>query len=207
MKPVIKGKPEPLIYEQALEEAKAPLMSEPRLVFKRRRTVRNIGPDAPEGGWGAIIPKGSGKIIDRNGDPGINFEVQLITAHEKANVSSQNNSLRQRITFYDPVAEPQRKGAANQQFRFVKALCIALDADFERVYPKEIASSDDLLPLVTAIENKPFTMWTTHRLTEYNGEAMINVDIRFTKPDAQGPATPQQAERNRLRASSASKRR
>ncbi len=156
--------------------------AEKKLVFKKRSTVQKILPDAPEGGWDAIIPKGSCKILDRNGDPGINFEVQLVRAHEEANESSQKLSLRQRLTFYDPVAEPNRKGAANQQFRFLRGLCKAIDVNFEEVYPKEIGTSDDLLPLSAALEGKSFEMWTSHRATEYNGEAMINVDIRFVKP-------------------------
>ena len=156
---------------------------EKRIQFKKRATVTQILPDAPEGGWDAIIPKGSCQISEKNGDPVLSFKIKLVKAHEEANESSQGVELRQRITFYDP-ADHERKGAGSMNYRFARGLCKAVDADFEEVYPTTIESSDDLQKLAGAIEGTEFEMWTVHRKSQFNGEDMVNVDVRFAKPGA-----------------------
>lgn len=158
---------------------------EKKIQFKPRKTVTEILPDAPEGGWDMLIPKGSVKLTqtaaEKGGDPVLNLAIKLVKAHEEANESYQGVSLRQRITFYDQT-DTERRGAATMNYRFAKGLCDALELDFSDVYPSEITSSDDLLPFIAAIEGKPFEAWTVHRKSEYNGETMVNIDVRFKKP-------------------------
>jgi hypothetical protein len=159
-----------------------------KIQFKPRKTVTEIQPDAPEGEWEVTIPKGRSKIFatapEKGGDPGINWEFKLLKAEDEKNESFQGSTINQRTTFYDQSDSARRK-AANMQLQWMRGLCEACDVDFSEVYPESLESSDDLSPLIDALEGKSLTIWTVHRKsTTASGEEMLNVDIRFKKPGA-----------------------
>ena len=159
-----------------------------KIQFKPRKTVTEIQPDAPEGEWEALIPKGRCKIFvtapEKGADPGINIEFKLEKAEDEKNETFQGSTVNNRCTFYDQTDSARRK-AANMQLQWMRGLCEALDIDFGEIYPEELNDADDLVPLVNAIEGKRLKIWTVHRKsTAASGEEMLNVDIRFKKPGA-----------------------
>jgi hypothetical protein len=159
-----------------------------RVQFKPRKTVTEIQPDAPEGEWGALIPKGRTKITttapEKGGDPVINWEFKLEKAEDEKNEHFQGQVITTRSTFYD-ASDSNRRKAANMQLTWLRSLCEACDVEFSEVYPEELSSPDDLTPPIDAIEGKRITIWTVHRKSQSaSGEDMVNVDIRFKKPGA-----------------------
>lgn len=157
--------------------------TEKKLQFKKRMTVSTNLPDAPEGGWELLIPKGTTKITEKDGDPVVNLSIKLVKAHEEENESSQGAVFKQRVRFY-ALEDTEHKGAASANYRFAKGLCDAIGADFDVVYPKQIESSDDLHAFINAVEGKPFEAWTVHSTSMFNGEEMVNINVRFKKPGA-----------------------
>jgi len=159
-----------------------------KIQFKPRKLATEIQPDAPEGGWEAIIPKGKSKIFqtaaDKGGDPGISIAFKLDKAMEEANENFQGSIVNGRVTFYDQ-SDADRRKAANMNLQFMKNMCEAMDIEFDEVYPANLNSPDDLAPFLNAIEGQKVDIWTVHReSTMGNGEKVINVDIRFKKPGA-----------------------
>lgn len=159
-----------------------------KIQFKPRKTVTEIQPDAPEGQWDVLIPKGRSKISatapEKGGDPVITWEFKLEKADDEKNESFQGSTINQRSTFYDQ-ADSARRKAANMQLTWIRGLCEACEVEFSEVYPEELNDADDLTPLVDALEGKRLTIWTVHRKsTTASGEEMLNVDIRFKKPGA-----------------------
>lgn len=160
-----------------------------RLTLKPRKTVTTIQPDAPEGKWEALIPKGKCKIVqtaaEKGGDPGVMLVFKLQEADDEKNRSFQNSELFQRVYFYGADDADHRR-AANMNLQFMRGLCEATDLDFADIYPTEISEDGhELQELIEALEGKSVTIWTVHRKSKAgNGEEMINVDIRFKEPGA-----------------------
>jgi hypothetical protein len=157
-----------------------------RIQFKARKTATEVRPDAPEGGWNALIQKGKTKVTvtapDKGGDPVLIVSFQLLEAHDEKNESFNKSVITQRVTFYD-VNDAERRKAANMNLQWVRGLCEKLDIDFSKVYPAELNDESDLEPLINAIEGQRLELWTVHRKSvSQSGEEMINVDIRFKKP-------------------------
>lgn len=154
-----------------------------KMKFKPRKTATEVKPDAPEGEWEVVIPKGKcKKVVSQNEDPGVRVAFQLKVAADEKNETFQGTILYQGIYFYDE-ADGEKRRAANMSLGFAKGLCEATGVDFDEVYPKAVNTLDDLDPFVEALEGQKLTIWTVHRPGKSaSGEPILNIDIRFKKP-------------------------
>jgi hypothetical protein len=157
-----------------------------KLNFKKRAISHENRPDAPEGHWEVLIPKGKCKADqtppDKGADPFITIAFTLVKAHDEKNESFQNSQITQRLTFYDQ-ADPDRRKAANANLRFAQGLAEACELELKDVFPDEVAEEQDLTDIIAKLEGKRFEIWTVHRESVMgNGEKTINVDIRFKEP-------------------------
>jgi hypothetical protein len=161
---------------------------EKKIQFKARKTATQFQPDAPEGEWEAIIPKGKCKVtvtaLEKGGDPVLTIPFKLDKAEDEKNVSFQGSIINQRCTFY-AADDGDHRTASNINLQWMREFIDHCELDFDKVYPAEVKSEDDFLPLIRAIEGKQLTIWTTHRKASAgSGEARVYVDIRFSKPGA-----------------------
>jgi hypothetical protein len=159
-----------------------------KIQFKKRKTVTEILPDAPEDEWKVLVPKGLSVVgqtaPDKGADPFILWSFKLEEPGDEKNESFKGTLLTNRSTFYD-ANDTNRRKVANMQLRWMRGLIEAAGLDFDEVYPTELEDEGQLKELVDKIEGKRFTIWTKHRTSVYNGEAMLNVDIRFAAPGGQ----------------------
>jgi hypothetical protein len=156
---------------------------EKKLAFKPRKTSTEIKPDAPEGEWEALIPKGKCKmLVTKNGDPRLIIPFKLEHAADEKNESFQGSEVAHSIIIFDEDDATKRRGA-NMMKQRLRALCNALDIDVGHVYPEEVSSEEDFRPLFDALEGSKLTIWTTHskRLAE-SGEEITDTEVRFSKP-------------------------
>jgi hypothetical protein len=165
-----------------------PTTQEAKIQFKPRSLSHEQRPDAPEGKWEAIIPKGKSKPCqtapEKGGDPGILVMVKLEKADKEENESFQGAFIPLRIYFYDGNDSEKRRGA-NANLRTAMDLAEACELELSDVYPDEIRSEQDLLDIIDKLEGKRFDVWTAHRKgTMPNGDPTINVDLRFKEPGA-----------------------
>jgi hypothetical protein len=161
---------------------------EKKIQFKARKVATVVQPDAPEGAWEAVIPKGKCKPFvtapEKGSDPGILIPFKLVKAEDEKNESFQGGVINQRATFYD-ATDAERRQAANINLQWMRAFIEALDLDFDKVYPAELKSEEDFLPLIKAIEGQTVKIWTVHRKSQAaSGEERVYVDIRFREPGA-----------------------
>ena len=156
-----------------------------KIQFKKRSLAHEQKPDLPEGEWEVTIPKGKCKpaqtSAEKGGDPGINIVLKVVKAADEANESYQGSFTNLRLYFYDS-ADPEKRKGANANLRTATALAEACELDLKEIYPDELESEDDIWGIIEKLEGKSFTVWTVHRKSEFNGETMINVDIRFRQP-------------------------
>lgn len=161
---------------------------ESKLNFKPRKISHEQRPDAPEGKWEASIPKGKSKPVttapEKGGDPGMLLSIKLDKADDEKNESFQGAIIPLRIYFYDQ-SDPDKRRGANANLRTATELSEALELELSEIYPDEIKSEQDLWDIIEKLEGKHFDVWTVHRKsTMPNGDATINVDLRFKEPGA-----------------------
>jgi hypothetical protein len=155
-----------------------------KLAWKPRKTSTEIKPDAPEGEWEALIPKGKCKVlVTQNGDPRLLIPFKLVTANDDRNEAHQGSEVTFSVIIFDDEDAEKRRGANMMKTR-LRSLCNALDIDFGEVYPTEVNEPSDFDPLFAAIEGKRITIWTTHskRLNAQTGEEQTDTEVRFAKP-------------------------
>lgn len=162
--------------------------TESKLVFKPRKLSHEQRPDAPEGKWEGIIPKGKSKAVqtaaEKGGDPGILIMIKLEKADDEKNESFQGSLIPLRIYYYDQ-SNPDKRRGANANLRSAMDLAEACDLELSDVYPDEIGSEADLYEVIEKLEGKRFDVWTVHRTGQMpNGDKTVNVDVRFKEPGA-----------------------
>lgn len=156
-----------------------------KLQFKPRKIAKVQQPDAPEGEWGARIPKGKCKmLITRAGDPRLIIPFKLEKAEDEANEKYQGAEVQLSIIVFDVEDATKRKGS-NMMVGRLRALCETVDVEFDEVYPDEVTDKSDFDKLFTALEGKTLTIWTVHTTRKVeSGETITDTEIRFKKPGA-----------------------
>jgi hypothetical protein len=161
--------------------------SKGKLHFKPTESTANVRPNIPAGKWiDSTMPRGQFKVTaTKSEEPMLNIPIKLGRADDDANVSYQGATEILRIVFYSDEAGDKTRAANMSKLR-LRALCEAVDVDYDAVYPASIKSEDDLGDLVRALEGKKIPeLWTTHRTsTMPSGEETTNVDIGFREPGA-----------------------
>jgi hypothetical protein len=154
-----------------------------RLQFKPRKSSKENIPDAPEGGWKFLIPKGKCKVtVTANGDPRLLITHKLVEALDEKNESHQGSEVTQSVIIFDDEDNEKRRGANMMKDR-LRAMCEALEVDFGDVYPEEINSADDFIPLFKAIEGQSGTCWTVHTSRQNaSNETVTDTEIRYKEP-------------------------
>lgn len=154
-----------------------------KLQFRPRTSSPELKPDAPEGGWDALIPRGKCKVtVTQKGDPRLIIPFQLEKAHEEKNEKFQKSEVQFTAIVFDD-EDPERRRGANMMKGRLRALCEACEVDFAEVYPTTIESAEDFDKLFSAIEGKKLPIWTVHTKREVeSGEMVTDTEIRFRKP-------------------------
>jgi hypothetical protein len=159
---------------------------EKKLQFKPRKTSTEIQPDAPEGEWTFLIPKGKCKgLVTQKGDPRLIIPHKLVEAADEKNEAHQGSEVNQSIIIFDDEDAEKRRGANMMKGR-LRSLCEAVDVDFAEVYPTELTGNmSDFDGLFAALEGKKGTCWTVHtRRQGGNGDDVVDTEIRYSKPGA-----------------------
>jgi hypothetical protein len=158
---------------------------EKKLQFKPRKSSTEIQPDAPEGEWESLIPKGKCKVlVTQKGDPRLIIPFKLEKAEDEKNEPFQGSEVSMSIIIFDD-ADPEKRRGANMMKGRLRALCEAADLDFGEVYPTEVNDASDFDPLFRALEGKRLTVWTVHtKRTAESGEEVTDTEVRFKKPGA-----------------------
>ena len=160
-------------------------MPEKVLAFKPRKTSTEIVPDAPEGEWESRIPKGKCKMtVTQKGDPRLIIPFKLEKADDEKNEPFQGSEVSMSIIVFDEEDNEKRRGANMMKGR-LRALCEAVEVDWEELYPTEVSKAEDFDPLFRALEGKTLTIWTVHTTrTNDSGETITDTEVRFKKPGA-----------------------
>lgn len=157
-----------------------------RMAFKPRKSTTDNHPDAPEGKWEFVIPKGKCKVkVTQKGDPQLIIPHKLVEADDPKNESHQGSEVAQRVIFFDE-ADPERLKASNMSKDRLRALCKAVDVEFADVYPTEIENEHSFDNLIRALEGKGGTCWTVHttRPMGDSNEMITDTEIRYREPGA-----------------------
>jgi len=156
-----------------------------RLQFKPRKATLENRPDAPEGGWKFLIPKGSCKVTATSkGDPQLIIPHKLVEALDEKNDVFQGSQVAQRVIFFDE-ADPERLRASNMSKDRLRHLCTAVDVEFADVYPTEINDASSFDALIKALEGTQGTCWTVHTSRQMDGGEMVtDTEIRYREPKA-----------------------
>lgn len=154
-----------------------------KIQFRPRKTSTEIRPDAPEGEWEALIPKGTCKVlVTQAGDPRLVIPHKLEKAEDEKNESFQGSIVNLSVIIFDD-EDPEKLRGANMMKTRLRALCEAAEVEFADVYPAEVKVPEDFDPLFRAIEGKRFTVWTVHsKRSSQSGEEIIDTEIRYKKP-------------------------
>lgn len=163
-----------------------------KLSWKPRKSSKDVLPDAPVGEWEASVLKKCKVTVTQKGDPRILIPFRLDKAMEEENEKYQGATVTLAIIFFDEEDSEKVRGSNMMKGR-LRALCEALDVNYDEVYPENIESEEDFRPLFDAIEGKKgFTLWTVHnKRTLESGEEVLDTEVRFSKP---GRAQPQHAD-------------
>lgn len=158
---------------------------EAKLQFKPRKTSSETRPDAPEGEWEAMIPKGKCKVLKTQaGDPRLIIPFKLVKAADEKNESFNGSEVSLSVIIFDD-EDSTRIKAANMMKGRLRAACEWADADFAEVYPTEVSSGEDFAPLFQALEGHKGTVWTVHTTRQAeSGETITDTEVRFKKPGA-----------------------
>lgn len=154
-----------------------------RIQFKPRKTSTERLPDAPEGEWEALIPKGKCKVlVTQNGDPRVIIPVKLVKAASEENESFQNSEVQFSVIIFDDDDTSKRR-AANMMKDRLRQLCEAVEVEFGEVYPTEVSSDQDFAKMFGEIEGKKLTVWTVHNKRRSDtGEEIVDTEVRFKQP-------------------------
>ncbi len=154
-----------------------------KLQFKPRKTSTEIVPDAPEGEWQFLIPKGKCRVSKtQKEDPQLFIPHKLEKAEDEKNESFQGSEVSLRIVIFDD-EDPERRRGANMMKQRLRALCEAVDVDINEVYPTEVNDASDFDKLFHALEGKKGTCWTVHtKRAVDSGEDITDTEIRYRKP-------------------------
>jgi hypothetical protein len=167
---------------------------EKKLSFKPRTMSKTDHPDAPDGGWDAIIPKGRSKAsvsTDEEKNPVANIVFKLLKADEEENESHQGSEISQRFTWYDIEGYPNRKKADNMNRGRIRGMCEAVELEFDEVYPEEVKTMKDIEDFIEAFEGKKLKIYTRTRTYESNGEQRNQTEVLFRDPNARVGGTAQ----------------
>lgn len=156
-----------------------------KIKFKPRTSSLENHPDAPEGGWAFLIPKGKIRVsTTQKGDPQVVIPHKLTKANEEKNEPFQGSEVQQRIIFFDE-STGEGKRNSNMQRDRLRQLCTAVDVDFADVYPTEIKDDSSFEPLIKALEGCSGSCWTVHRDRQMeNGEKVTNTNVVYREPGA-----------------------
>jgi hypothetical protein len=156
-----------------------------RIQFKPRKTSTEIIPDAPEGEWEFLIPKGKCKVtVTQKGDPRILVPHKLEKAADEKNEAFQGSEVQFSAIVFDD-GDPEKRRGANMMKGRLRALCESVDVEFADLYPTEVNEAEDFDPLLRALEGKRGTCWTVHTKREAaSGEMITETEIRYSKPGA-----------------------
>ena len=140
--------------------------------------VGEIEPDAPEGEWKMMIPRGKCKVQPTREDhfPMVIIPVRLEATEE--NGEDFEKALGTELSVFAVFGGKTPQGVRMNKVR-VRQICEALDVDLD-VIPKKITDGDDLQPFIRAIEGKKFTGWTVIKTRTDTGED--NTEVRFLNP-------------------------
>ena len=158
-------------------------MADKKLQFKPRKSSTENIPDAPEGEWEALIPKGKCKVtVTQKLDPRLIIPFKLEKAEDEKNETFLGSEVSMSVIIFDDSDNEKRRGANMMKDR-LRNLCNACDVDFGDVYPTDIESEEDFKPLFSALEGKRLTIWTIHTTRQNDsGETITDTEIRFKKP-------------------------
>ena len=159
-----------------------------KLTYKPTKGSGDLRPGLPAGQWidSEIAP--AAKFTPgqtKAGDPMLTFPIKMGKPHEDSpeeNASFKGAEHTFRIIIYSD--DDKRTGAVNFARRNFRALCEAVGADYDEVYPKQMKSSDDWEPIIEALAGKTIeNLWSTVQERKMDsGEKVLNVDLRFTAP-------------------------
>jgi hypothetical protein len=159
-----------------------------KLTYKPTKGSGDLRPGLPAGQWidSEIAP--AAKFTPgqtKAGDPMLTFPIKMGKPHEDS--PDENSSFKGaehtfRIIIYSD--DDKRTGAVNFARRNFRALCEAVGADYDEVYPKQMKTSDDWEPIIEALAGKTIeNLWSTVNERQMDsGEKVLNVDLRFTAP-------------------------
>ena len=159
-----------------------------KLTYKPTKGSGDLRPGLPAGQWidSEIAP--AAKFTPgqtKAGDPMLTFPIKMGKPHEDS--PDENSSFKGaehtfRIIIYSD--DDKRTGAVNFARRNFRALCEAVGADYDEVYPKQMKTSDDWEPVIDALAGKTIeNLWSTVNERQMDsGEKVLNVDLRFTAP-------------------------
>ena len=159
-----------------------------KLKFKPTKGAGAPLPTIPTGKWNdSVMPRGRFKVQATKEKPGgggnhpmLLIPIKLGTADDDANESYQGAEEVMRVIFYSDDDGANAK-ASNINRSRLRALCEAVDVDYDEVYPNEINSEDDLDELIHSLEGKKIPeLWTRVREGQMpSGEVTMNVDFYF----------------------------
>jgi hypothetical protein len=161
-----------------------------KLKFKPTKGSGAPLPTVPTGKWiDSTMPRGRFKVQATKEKPGgggnqpmLLIPIKLGKADDDANESYQGAEEVMRVIFYSDDDGANAK-ASNINRQRLRALCEAVDVDYDEVYPASIESEDDLHDLISKLEGKRIPeLWTRTRESEMpSGEKTVNVDFYFTE--------------------------
>lgn len=140
--------------------------------------IDQIEPDAPEGEWKMMIPRGKCKVqpTKDGGFPMVVIPVRLDATEEEGDEFEK--ALGTELTVFAVFGSKKPRGVKMNKLR-IRQICEALDVDLD-VIPKKINDGDDLQKFIRAIEGKKFTGWTVIQVRKDTGEE--NTEVRFVNP-------------------------
>ena len=159
-----------------------------KLTYKPTKGSGDLRPGLPAGQWIDSEIASAAKFTPgqtKAGDPMLTFPIKMGKPHEDS--PEENSSFKGaehtfRIIIYSD--DDKRTGAVNFARRNFRALCEAVGADYDEVYPKQMKTSDDWEPVIDALAGKTIeNLWSTVNERQMDsGEKVLNVDLRFTAP-------------------------
>lgn len=156
-----------------------------KLHFKHVKSTPDTRPTIPADKWhDSTMPRGRFKVTEtKNQDPMLTIPIKLGRPENDEHESYTGAEENLRVIFYGDDAGDKTR-LANMNKLSLRALCEAVEVDYDEVYPASIETEDDFEPLISALEGKKIPeLWTTHRVGKMqSGEEIINIDIRFKEP-------------------------
>jgi hypothetical protein len=156
------------------------------LLYTPRKTSTEIKPDAPEGEWEFVIPKGKCLVkTTQAGDPRLIIPHKLVSASTEGNEGFAGAEVNQAIIIFDDNDAEKVKGA-NMFKRRCRSMCEAVGLDFGEVYPTELRGiRGEFDSFFAALEGKKGTCWTVNSTRKMaSNEEVTDTEIRYSAPGA-----------------------